>query len=151
MQIQRSKCGAPAPAGRGGPKGPGGGNRGAVDVTLCLGSLLACAAVFRFFNAVGPSFFAMVALTGACTASFYGWLPQYLPELFPTRVRATGQGIASNFGRILAAIGAWQMGALLSFFDKSYARAGAAISLVYLVGMSLIWLAPETRGKPLPD
>jgi len=126
-------------------------NRRPVYFALCLSSLLACSALFHFFSAVGPSFFAMVALTGACTASFYGWLPQYLPELFPTRVRATGQGIAYNFGRILAAIGAWQMGALLSFFDKSYARAGAAISLVYLVGMSLIWLAPETRGKPLPD
>jgi MFS family permease len=126
-------------------------NRRPVYFALCLSSLLACGALFRFFSEVGPAFFAMVALTGACTASFYGWLPQYLPELFPTRVRATGQGLAFNFGRILAALGAWQMGALLSFFDKSYARAGAAISMVYLLGMILIWLAPETRGKPLPD
>jgi hypothetical protein len=25
------------------------------------------------------------------------------------------------------------------------------MSLIYLVGMGLIWLAPETKGKPLPD
>ena len=85
------------------------------------------------------------------TASFYGWLPQYLPELFPTRVRATGQGLAFNFGRILAAAGAWQMGTVMGWFDKSYAKAGATISLIYLLGMLLIRFAPETRGRPLPE
>ena len=114
-------------------------------------SLLVCGVLFHAFENVSAGFFAMVFFTGLCTASFYGWLPQYLPELFPTRVRATGQGLAFNFGRILAAIGAWQMGALMNFFDKSYAKAGATISLVYLAGMALIWFAPETRGQPLPD
>ena len=118
---------------------------------LCFSSLIACAVLFHFFTEVSASFFFMICIVGMCTASFYGWLPQYLPELFPTRVRATGQGLAFNFGRILAAGGAWQMGAVMGYFDKSYAKAGATISLVYLVGMALIWLAPETRGKPLPE
>ena len=34
---------------------------------------------------------------------------------------------------------------------RDYARAGAAIVLIYIVGMVLIWFAPETRGKPLPE
>ena len=118
---------------------------------LCLASLLVCSVLFRAFHEFSGGFLAMLFLVGFCTASFYGWLPQYLPELFPTRVRATGQGLAFNFGRILAALGAWQMGPLMAYFDKSYARAGATIVLVYLVGMALIWLAPETKGKPLPD
>jgi len=118
---------------------------------LCLSSLLVCSFLFRGFSEYSGAFLATVGLVGMCTAAFYGWLPQYLPELFPTRVRATGQGLAFNFGRILAAAGAWQMGSLMAFFDKSYARAGATIVLVYLVGMGLIWLAPETRDKPLPE
>jgi MFS family permease len=125
--------------------------RRAVYFGLCLSSLLVCAVLFRSFDEVTPAFLAMVFLAGATTASFYGWLPQYLPELFPTRVRATGQGLSYNFGRILAAIGAWQMGAVMGFFGNSYAKAGATISLVYLVGMALIFFAPETRGQPLPD
>ena len=118
---------------------------------LCLSSLIVCSFLFRAFAEYTTAFLLMVAVVGMCTASFYGWLPQYLPELFPTRVRATGQGLAFNFGRILAALGAWQMGSLMAFFDKSYAKAGATIVLVYLVGMVLIWFAPETKGKPLPE
>ncbi len=110
-----------------------------------------CSFLFRTFQSYSGAFLLTVSVVGMCTASFYGWLPQYLPELFPTRVRATGQGLAYNFGRILAAVGAWQMGSLMAFFDKSYAKAGATIVLVYLVGMVLIWFAPETKGKPLPE
>ena len=43
------------------------------------------------------------------------------------------------------------MGSLMAFFDKSYAKAGATIVFIYLVGMVLIWLAPETKDKPLPE
>ena len=118
---------------------------------LCLFSLGICQWLFRGFSEVTPMFFVAVFLTGACTASFYGWLPLYLPELFPTRVRATGQGLAFNFGRVLAALGAWQMPALMGFFDKSYPKAGETIVLIYLVGMVVIWFAPETKGKSLPE
>src|SRR5207247_7531443 len=109
---------------------------------LCLSSLLACSYLFRGFAGYSDAFLATVGLVGMCTAAFYGWLPQYLPELFPTRVRATGQGLAFNFGRILAALGAWQMGAVMGFFDKSYAKAGATIVAICLLGMILIWFAP---------
>jgi SHS family sialic acid transporter-like MFS transporter len=118
---------------------------------LCLVSLAACQWLFHQFSTFNTGFLVAVFVVGACTASFYGWLPQYLPELFPTRARATGQGLSYNFGRILAAIGAWHMGDILGYFAHDYARAGIVVSLVYLVGMVLIWLAPETRDKPLPD
>ncbi len=118
---------------------------------MCSGSLVACAVLFRGFDSYGPAFLGMTFMVGALTASFYGWLPLYLPELFPTRVRATGQGLAFNAGRILAAVGALQMGALMQTFDGSYAKAGAIITLVYVAGLFLIWLAPETKDKPLPE
>lgn len=117
---------------------------------LCLGSLASCAWIFRGFDHYGAGFLAMTFLVGFTTASFYGWLPLYLPELFPTRVRATAQGAAFNAGRILAAGAALQMGVLMRAFDGSYARAGAIITLVYVVGLFAIWLAPETKGRPLP-
>ena len=118
---------------------------------LCLASLIVMQVLFRMFDEVNAGFFVVVFIGGATTASFYGWLPLYLPEIFPTRVRATGQGLSYNSGRILAALGAWQMPALMAFFDKSYPRAGETIVLVYLIGMVLIWFAPETKNKPLPE
>jgi hypothetical protein len=87
----------------------------------------------------------MVFLTGVTTAAFYGWFPLYLPELFPTRVRATGQGVCYNTGRVLAAAGALAQSALVAEFQGSYARAGATVTLIYLVGAAVVWLAPETR------
>ena len=92
----------------------------------------------------------LIFLTGGAASAFYGWFPLYLPELFPTRSRATGQGVAYNAGRIFAAIGAVAGGQLVATFDGDYARMGSVITLVYLAGMVLIWLAPETKGKPLP-
>lgn len=118
---------------------------------LCLFSLLSCGYLFRTFETYGTGFLLTVGLVGCCTASFYGWLPLYLPELFPTRVRATGQGLSFNFGRILAAGGAIIQGDLVRHYDESYAKAGAMVTLVYALGLVLIWLAPETKGKPLPD
>jgi MFS transporter, SHS family, sialic acid transporter len=117
---------------------------------LCLVSLGLCGFLFRTIHEFGGVFLAMTFIVGVATASFYGWFPLYFPELFPTRSRATGQGLCYNSGRILAAVGALTQGKLVSYFDGSYARAGAIVTLVYLVGMLVIWLAPETKGKPLP-
>lgn len=118
---------------------------------LCLVSLLSCALLFRTVTEYGPVFLFMVFLVGGATAAFFGWLPLYLPELFPTRVRATGQGLCYNSGRIFAAFGAIQMGHLMSYYQGSYAKAGATITLVYAIGLIVIWLGPETRGQPLPE
>ena len=53
--------------------------------------------------------------------------------------------------RILAAVGAWQMGNLMAFFSGSYARAGATLIFIYAVGAVAIWFMPETKDKPLPE
>jgi MFS family permease len=129
---------------------------------LCLTSLASVYLLFLMNHHYGPALLASAFITGACTASFYGWLPLYLPELFRTRVRATGQGFGFNFGRILAAVGVLQTGNLMGLFKEDlvfggvvlkggYPQACSVMSLIYLVGMGIIWLAPETRGKPLPE
>jgi MFS transporter, SHS family, sialic acid transporter len=133
--------------------------RRVVYIVLCIASLISCAYLFRWHlmlvgGSIDASFFAVVFVTGGVTASFYGWLPLYLPELFPTRVRATGQGFGFNFGRIIAAVGALNTGILIGengLFHGAYDKAAATMSLVYVLGMIAIWFAPETHGKPLPD
>jgi MFS transporter, SHS family, sialic acid transporter len=118
---------------------------------LCACSIAVCEWLFLGLHGYGWLFLFVTGLVGMFTAAFYGWLPLYLPELFPTRARATGQGLAFNAGRVIAALGAWQMPTLMGYFGGSYPKAGATVTLIYLLGMALIWLAPETKGRPLPD
>ncbi len=119
---------------------------------LCLLSLGSSLIFFQGNDVFGAGFLATVFLAGGITASFYGWLPLYLPELFPTRVRAFGQGFAFNFGRILAAVGALQFSFLMrNVFDGSYPKACTVLSFIYVIGMLVIWVAPETKGQDLPE
>lgn len=116
-----------------------------------VASLGMCALLFRRFSEFSSTFLFAVCLVGVCIASFYDGCHNYLPELFLTRVRATGQGLAFNFGRILATSGVWQMGKIMAIFENSDTRAETTISLIYLGEMAPILRAPETRGSPLPD
>lgn len=118
---------------------------------LCVASAMSLFGFYRFNTEFNAVFVVTAGLVGLVTASFYGWLPLYLPELFRTGMRATGQGFGFNFGRILAAVGSLQTGALLQAFDGNYAKACSAAAAVYGLGLVLIAFAPETRGKPLPD
>jgi MFS family permease len=133
--------------------------------TYFLFCVLSIGSVYLFFltnKEYGAAFLFWAFVAGLCTASFYGWLPLYLPELFRTNVRATGQGFGFNFGRILAAIGVLQTGNLMGLFKDGlpiggttlpagYPSACSVMSLIYLVGMVLIWFCPETKGQPLPE
>jgi len=89
---------------------------------LCVGSIAGALDPLpgkqRLWFILPPSAF----IAGAMTASFYGFFPLYLPELFPTAVRATGQGFAFNFGRIVAAVGGLQTANLMAAFGGSFAK-----------------------------
>jgi hypothetical protein len=111
-------------------------------------SLVSVQYFYRMNDGYNTHFLISAFVAGGLTASFYGWLPLYLPELFPTRVRATAQGFCFNFGRIIAAIGALQTGALMKgVFEEDYAKACSFMSLVYLAGPVLILFAPMTVAR----
>ena len=129
---------------------------------LCVVSFGSVLLLFHANKSYGSLMLFSAFVAGTCTASFYGWLPLYLPELFRTSVRATGQGFGFNFGRILAAVGSFQLGTLVGAFKDGldlgfiqlaggYATACTLLSMVYAIGMVLIWFAPETKGQPLPE
>jgi MFS transporter, SHS family, sialic acid transporter len=113
---------------------------------ICVGSIASCLLLYQANSAFNGFFLACMFLAGGITAAFYGFFPLYLPELFPTAVRATGQGFAYNFGRILAAVGGLQTATLMGFFGGSFPMAGSVLTVFYLVGLVIIWLAPETSG-----
>lgn len=118
---------------------------------LCVLSGATLFGFYTLFRSFDEWFILAAGVVGLITASFYGWLPLYLPELFPTKVRATGQGFGFNFGRILASVGSLQTLALLKAFDGDYAKACSVAAGVYVLGLVLVLFAPETKGKPLPS
>lgn len=128
---------------------------------LCVAALVSALGFFQFNkpftgDSMPMSLIITAFLLGGITASFYGFFPLYFPELFPTSVRATGQGFCFNFGRLIAAIGALQLGNLMTLFPsesvstvQAAANAYSVLSCVYVLGMILIWFAPETKGHTL--
>ncbi|MEQ1936454.1 MAG: MFS transporter, partial [Fimbriimonadaceae bacterium] len=74
----------------------------------------------------------------------------YFPELFPSRVRATGAGLGYNTARILQSPLPWITGLMMQA-DKNNPSHGLALAaLAYILGMIVVAVAPETKDKPLP-
>ncbi len=88
-------------------------------------------------------------LMGFFTTSLFGGYAVYFPELFPTRLRATGTGFCYNVARYLAIVGPYTFGRLRALFGIR--AAGAILSGIFLLGLALLPFAPETKGKPLPE
>ena len=124
------------------------GRRGAYFIfNIC--SLASSLYLFWFVKDL-PTLLWFMLIYGYFVIGGFGTFAVYLPELFPTRVRATGQGFCWNAARSATAIGPLIAGWLVAQFGSFPAAAGA-ISFAYVVGAVVIWFGPETRGIPLED
>jgi len=85
---------------------------------------------------------------GICASAYFSGIGAFLTELFPTRLRGSGQGFAYNFGRGIGALFPALVGYLSAAMPLSKA---IAIFAVIAYGLLLIGalLLPETRGKEL--
>jgi sugar phosphate permease len=91
---------------------------------------------------------------GLTLFGIFGSFTFYLPELFPTRLRATGAGFCYNFGRVVTAIGPFVIAKIASLpGDKivHVLKAQSMIGWVPLVGLCFLPLIVETKGKALAD
>ena len=94
-----------------------------------------------------PWFYQASFVFGLVGVIYFGWLPLYLPELFPTRVRATGTGISFNSGRAIAAVVVLSAVPFVKMFGGDYAKIGLWTGSIYAVGMVIILFAPRTDGS----
>lgn len=118
-------------------------------VLISAGSAGMTFAMFQLTAPLRPSFHPVVFTQGFVATLFFGWLALYLPELFPTRVRATGVGLAYNSGRFATAGGVVLAGMLFTALGGDYPRVGALCALIYALGVPVIWWAPETANESL--
>lgn len=88
-------------------------------------------------------------LMGFTTTALFGGFAVYFPELFPTRLRATGTGFCYNVARYLAAGAPFVFGHLSGAIGIQWAA--TIVALVFPLGLLILPFAPETKGKPLPE
>lgn len=94
-------------------------------------------------------FLATLPVLGFFTNGVFALYTVWLPEMFPSVHRAFGAGFAFSLGRLLAAMGPSIVGAAV-LLTGSYPAAITGISFIYLIGVPLVLLGPETARRPLP-
>lgn len=121
--------------------------------TLFFVAAAASIALFVLTPAAGAGAAYLVCFAlGFFASGQAGGLGAYLAELFPTRMRASGQGLAYNAGRGIAAFGPLSVGLFTDTIGL-----GNAILIVGAVGATIaltaIALLPETKGRNIlePD
>ena len=97
-------------------------------------------------------------LAGFCTVAQFSFWGNYLPRVYPTHLRGTGEGFAANIGgRMLGTGFAFVTTQLTNIVPGStppmrlaYASAAVAV-LVYAAGLAMSAFLPEPRSEQLPD
>lgn len=123
------------------------GRRPAFAIAL-IGSSIVIPMTFMYtttFTLALAFFFSM----GFVLLFFLGGFAVYFPELFPTRLRATGTGFCYNVARYLAAFFPAFFGMLAASFGIG--KAAMILSAFFILGLGIVYIAPETKGKPLPE
>lgn len=90
-------------------------------------------------------------LIGLSVFGVFGSFTYYLPELFPTRLRATGAGFCYNTGRVVAAAGPFAVGAIASQGAGTAIEVLFWVGIVPLLGLLLMPWVIETKGRALED
>ncbi len=86
---------------------------------------------------------------GFFTLGIHAGFAIYFPELFPSRLRATGAAVCFNGGRLAAAPMLWLSGELKARIGLE--RAVTGLGLLFLLGIALLFFLPETKDRPLPE
>jgi hypothetical protein len=91
-------------------------------------------------------FFIGLVVFGVC-----GGFTYYLPELFPTRLRASGAGFSFNIGRLLAAAGPFVVGTVAARGHDQALDALFYVGFIPLLGLLILPFALETKDRDLSD
>jgi MFS family permease len=90
-----------------------------------------------------------VFVLGIFTLGVFSWMPIYLPELFPTRIRSTASGVVFNLARLVS----FPLPILTAFLFSAlggYQATVLSLASLYALAIAALLLLPETRGKALP-
>jgi MFS family permease len=114
--------------------------------------MLGAAALVPIYGQLARSPLALLALGplfGYFGHGYFSLFGSFIAELFPTAVRATGQGTTYNIGRMAGAVGPYTIGALASVPGVGIGLALVSTSAFFLVAAALIFTLPDRSGQAL--
>ena len=130
-----------------------------------LGCFGASALLFLTNTVFSPLIYWESALLGFFIGMAQAVMFIYLPELFPTLIRASGTGFCLNAGRLVTVFAVFFVGDLVQLAvthqlpqrlfgqtDMSaYALVAFLFAFAYLIAVIAACFGTETKGRPLPD
>jgi MFS family permease len=124
------------------------GRKGALKLFAILGA--GSVVAYLMLGATSQAVLLLGFPLGFCQSAMNAGVGPYLSELFPTRLRATGQGFAYNAGRGVGAFLPAMVGVASATMGLTQAIATAAAAAYGLVFLCTFFL-PETRGRVLTE
>jgi MFS family permease len=128
-----------------------------------LGCFAASALLFLTNSSFSPIIYWECALLGYFIGVAQAIMYIYLPELFPTLVRASATGFCLNVGRFVTAVSVFFVGDLIKLITSknlglalfgnpvisAYAVAAFLFAIAYLLSVGAAFFGEETRGRAL--
>jgi MFS family permease len=130
-----------------GPLANGLGRKWALALSY-LGILMASIVLFCSNSVFSTAIYWQNALLGFFYGLAQATLYIYLPELFPTLLRATATGLCLNAGRVATIVAVLCMASLVAWAG-GYSQALLVFSLILIPGVLICLIATETKGKAL--
>jgi MFS family permease len=114
---------------------------------------VSCLVIVATYTQLASSNTVMLVLgfpLGFCSAGVFSGLGPFLTELFPTSIRASGQGFSYNFGRAMGALFPALVGQLAASMSLGHAI-GVFAAGAYGLLVVAAYCLPETAGKELSE
>jgi MFS family permease len=119
-------------------------------ILICFaGSAILSFILFKTNSAFNPLIYAEIALLALFFGISQGALSLYIPQLFPTNIRATATGFCFNIGRIFTATAVLFVGVLVTVLG-GYGNALFIFSLVFVIGF-FATLILKSNAKGIVD
>jgi MFS family permease len=119
-----------------------------VTITFFVFSLI-MTPIFFFLTKDLTWLLALAFITAAFANGQYTWMPVWIPELYPTRIRATALAFAFNAPRFIAFLGPLLAGTMIVAFG-GFGKAAMVLGSIYILGIIVTPMLKETKGQSLP-
>jgi MFS family permease len=114
-----------------------------------IGTLVLGLTLFLAVDNMAPYPYLLV-LYGFFVLGVFSGHAVYIPELFPTHVRATAVSFCNGGARVITSFGPLVAGLLAAPFGGNFNKPAALMTCFALLSIYAMYLGRETRAEPLP-